>query len=926
MRKLNFAIFAITLLLLSISIVNASGEFDVFAQSKDLSICSCSPFIDQLLIRNLDSSENTFYITISGSGAKYITSVPQPFKIDSYGSKEVTIGGAIPCGINEDLELQITILTAKYTNKTILRELSAIKCDPIGIFAKGLETTSTPCTQENFKFAIKNQATYKETFSIATIDSLSDFVDLPNNFSLLPNEIKEFTVPVKLSCDYNGEQIIPLTVKSKYTPVEKTLDLKLNIESSYDFEITGDDSIEQCTEDISQIKVKITNKFKDTNNFSVALTGHDFLTLNETSFSLESLETKEIILTLDTKDYTTTGDYNFDVVVQEKLGQTTKDFSFSIKLNDCYDFKTNLKIESDVLCQYEKEYDFTVENVGDSENFNIYFDKEYPFLTIDEATFDLDSKDSKDLLLKLDPTKGESGTYNISVITVLGEGTHKTIKTSSFVVELLPLDTCYQSNLFVGQTIFEEQGIINFVLKNYGFYDDTIKLNLTASNEFTISTDEIELPKDAVRVFNISFVPTNKTEYKTYDLDLLLTGVNSENVQEKIIKITYDKAGTFTSRLIALLAIFLVVGIFAGMKSKENSHGRKVIAVVFLLSVIIAIISIFLINKMSIILQTIIFVLCSIGMFLLSYLLVKVIKTIDFKKPKQQTDIKQPRKRSKKSINIFEYIFYAIIIAGLSSVAVLVPQLTGFALLAVGIFVSVAAIIKYFTLRKEKIKTVIVPITKEGKVVKKSLLKKVAKEAKPKQKPKPKQPRKPINFVPLFKILGVLLILFFSGFGIYESLNTHRIIAEQEVDTFLNQSMFYGEPKIIELGKYFKDPDNDTLTYNITTTNSTLKTQVLDELLYLNPKETGIFTYAITASDDKGANSVSPDIILNVKTARLSLLGMFLLSISFAIGLTNLILIFIVIGLVLLALIKILGTKKEPKKEKQVTKRNKKRK
>lgn len=927
MRKILFSLLLLFVLLFNF--VSAQEDFQIFSQSKDLTVCSCSNQINLLTIQNTGDFVSIYTLEVSGTGAKYVNQLPYSFTLGPGDKNTLSQVFSVPCETEGNFPVNIRVATTSGIIKEFTQDLNVKTCNPIKVYVKNISQTIEPCQNANFELILENIAPYTEIYELTSLK----YSEYSTNFlpiTLKPGQKSKIPLEYDFTCDKHGVYNLPFSIFAQNTKVQVVIPFNLTINSDYKYEIKINDPSTQCTEFKEEYNLEITNNFNKANNFTIDLTGPRFIGTNTDFVSLNPGESETVKLIIDPrKSDNLLGQHNVSIKVQDSLGKTKKEFDVSVDLEDCYAIDLDLKVLNARACGKDKKYDLNIHNIGKAENINVYFDKEYDFLSFEKSSFDLEENQKEHTFVVLDSDKAKPGKYKIGIIATLENNKTSTLKTQYFNLEIVEPESCYDIDVTAFKKYIESnEDRIPLKIKNVGFYNQDIKLELD-NNNFSLSNKSLELAEDQTKLITLFFNNKNLSP-DAYYLNLKISGEDNSTYEKEII-IRYNPKNTMIKTYLFVLLVFVLLGILFAIKmSKKMQSLVKKLTIIKTISILVLMALLFILRDkfafLSIYFSYLLLFLLAGLITILSYHITKVLI-----KKTSKIKIKINTKKLKK---VLFFTFISLALIGFILIIIFMPQYLDYGLLLIILILVVLGIIKI--VRIQKIKKSLEVVTKKDNTKSKS--NKKTKATKPKRVSTDNQFSDYINkikenkFTVLKTVLILFLILLFS-FVMYKTYDVKSRYSEQLEDDFLNQKVFLGETKTIKLSNHFIDPDNDTLYFNVSVKKGLVKTQIKNaDVLSIKGIATGFDNLTIVASDLKGGSIESPTIQIQVLEQRFNSFERLILNITNTFGTINFILAFLVLLLVVIVVVRLdkanLKNKHKPVNRnvvvKKVTKKSKK--
>lgn len=498
-----------------------SRDFSVFSKNSEINICSCSGFIDRLVIQNTGNIKETYEIYTD----KDYSSVSHERVTLSPGQYTIIINYIIPgCNEFED-ELRATITSSNGISKELTQKINVALCKNINASVQIQDTKTYPCTPVKGKLNLTNNLNFPEIYTLNSKilkDSIT-FSENPLNISAFGKKSINFTILT--SCDKYGIFNESIIISTEYTKLEERIPINLNIEKRYRYDVTSPDSFEACNNLETWIPITIKNNENFENTFKITTPYNFWFKVQNSTLTLSPNEAKTTYIIAKPK-WRKAGLIYIQYTVTSELGNEKIKKYVIVNIPDCH--KTNIIADKEkTICSNEKEISFTLQNLGSKEaNYNITISG------FDEKIFKkaiIGPNDTVEIPIFLNLTDRKQ-TYYLKIKAFDGYFS----KTAKMTLNTKPLFDCYKAEIIAPSTInVDKSGALNNItIKNIGIRTGDYKLTLNAPVWVKISRDEITLKQDKSDEIKLLTAPKNITgRYKSM---LTATELNSGQKYTKL--------------------------------------------------------------------------------------------------------------------------------------------------------------------------------------------------------------------------------------------------------------------------------------------------------------------------------------------------------------------------------------------------------
>jgi len=358
--------FVLTLFLLFSAIVNAVDEInenvvinevkeDFYAYSKNvfINLNQGSVFVNKIYIKNTGQLNSFYSIKQEGSGKKFSSLSVDSFSLDK--GKEGVIYNYINIPFDSEdgvYVLKTEISTALGLKKVLVQEIKVERKNNIRLMIENKSIKIKPCKVAVFKLKLFNPANFLEIYNLKTESKeLGKFITLSQKEAVLPeNASMDVFLNVNPSCDVYGNYTIPLIIETRYNKLKAKIDLNLEIERDYDFDVRFGDyggnktsfkehygAYELCEFEKKKIPVKVMNKADVVNGYLIKLINKPkFVSLDYNKIeNLAKNKSVLIYINLDPKD-SLNKTYNLSFYIASSYGNIKKEADLSMRVSNCY--------------------------------------------------------------------------------------------------------------------------------------------------------------------------------------------------------------------------------------------------------------------------------------------------------------------------------------------------------------------------------------------------------------------------------------------------------------------------------------------------------------------------------------------------------------------------------------------------------------
>ncbi len=298
--------------------------------------------------------------------------------------------------------------------------------------------TTNPCTSTQFSLKVSNTGVYANTYSLNILEHHEYVTVSENSFNLNPGETKQLFVFANFPCEVYGTQNFELLLKSTSSGTKANIPLTVNILKAYDYSISTLNSYEICELLNSTLVLSIKNNAGVNNFYNLKAKGVDFVTPRKTNINLVPGQESHILLNLKPMQESI-GVYDLTIISKSNHGEITKKLITKINVIKCLDPVVIVPTDKSI-CAEKSSFLFEVINNGSfEETFN--FEISPDFITLENNNLTLNSRDSKLLTLTINPPS-EDNDYLVNLKTTLSD--RPVALSQAFNLRVFSPETCHK--------------------------------------------------------------------------------------------------------------------------------------------------------------------------------------------------------------------------------------------------------------------------------------------------------------------------------------------------------------------------------------------------------------------------------------------------------------------------------------------------
>lgn len=278
------------------------------------------------------------------------------------------------------------------------------------------------CTSQTYNLTIQNTGEQPANYQISIDGTASDFVRFSaTEFSLQPQQIGIIAESFTMPCDQKAEST--LNIYFNDGEQEKVLAQEIAVTTPDTLNFTIDQTsavIKPC--ETATYKINITNPANFTEIYTIDATGHPNVHVTQKNLVLLPYQQKTVDIAITPDDCTQSGSFPLTVTLQSEKSAQTKEISLEfiitptdipVLAEDVTTIRTDLN---------DSTAELTIRNIGDRITQYTLSIEELQWASITPKTTSLNPGQSTTLALRLNPPAGTSkGKYPLTLIATVQE-------------------------------------------------------------------------------------------------------------------------------------------------------------------------------------------------------------------------------------------------------------------------------------------------------------------------------------------------------------------------------------------------------------------------------------------------------------------------------------------------------------------------
>lgn len=538
------SVVAVLLLLLVIVLQPVAAEFTAMAKHKELALCSCATYANDVSIINQETSSAAYSVSHPKTPS-WVSTSPSSITLKANAKGTLRNILAVPCNVKGTYELHNRIASGN-EQKELVQIMKVDRCPNTQVTLPTEEASYCACTPSSYTFELANVGSFEETYLLNT-SPYSEYATFNENpVTLAAYGKKNITLSLELPCEISGDQTLNLIFFATKNNVGSKLAIPLNARACKDITMSIEGPENMCAGASATAKITVKNLGDKKTNLNLAsdiswLEAKENITLDagqEETFSVKIQPPEHI-----------SGIFSIPVSAMSgpAIAASTK---MSLEVKQCYTMQWNVPQVTACNGKYTTaEMEFI--NLGE-EKASFTLAKESPdWITTKDKKVTLEPKETKKVTITIAPRDQEPGEYG-AMWKLTGQNGFVQEKTMS--VSVSSKENCALVNIYptTDLKLPYEHKQTPLVVENLGYSTQSYIFALEASNWITLHPTHMTLAAGEKGVLYLETNPTEGIESGQYKFSIT-THTSGEDL-------AYTKSMTLTLRKYNLGWIFWLVG------------------------------------------------------------------------------------------------------------------------------------------------------------------------------------------------------------------------------------------------------------------------------------------------------------------------------------------------------------------------------
>lgn len=392
------------------------------------------------------------------------------------------------------------------------------------------------CESRADRFTVTNTGNFPATYDVSVAAEQPWFHSSIKEFTLSQGEDFEFLVYAEPPCGVVGTYTYSVRIASSYGR-ERVITRTLDVKHCQNLFLTVDGGTNEsnlCQPLTYNLALKNVAEFADTFHLDFG-SFNEFADLKDRDFYLVPDQSEQLNVTI-TPPCSLFGPVEIPFIVSSEKNKVTEQRTANVEIKNEFDHEIAIDTQAEFCSRTQNEYTFTVTNLIDVPNEYDIIVTGPGFVDYDDRHISLDGYESKNITLKLNPKKGQEGTYTLKVRVNSKLGNIKKIREMD-----VDVFDCYAFNLgFVDQPVaadgaFEDQaccGEKEYTLnvRNSGQTEETYNIDAQGPSWFSPEEQTIRLKPSENR--NVKIKARLPCTDDTYEIPVKVSLTENPDISE----------------------------------------------------------------------------------------------------------------------------------------------------------------------------------------------------------------------------------------------------------------------------------------------------------------------------------------------------------------------------------------------------------
>ncbi len=351
-NTIAFCALSVIFVIFFASLVSAFQDFDSFVSSESVDVLQCSSQKSSFTVSNLGDEPIDISVSFAGSPAQWISIANDLFNLGVGEQKEVEYIVDVPCdarlGSNK-IKIVIDAFDLGLQN-VVPVVFNVQKPQNVDIIPNVFSQSISPCSAAFFNLTIQNTGDFEESYSFS-ISPFSEAQILPSDVVLSSGQKQDVLIGfIPDDCSFFGEVPISFTAIAKKTGVSASIDLSLLIDSADVLTISGGVNRIITNHSVSTARLFATNEGSNFAQYNLSIDGPSWVKLDFTTLKVNGSSSQGFNLILSPDVSVKAGEYPVVISAASKISSRIYSKDIMIKVTgDGVFSKLFSKIKSFVL-------------------------------------------------------------------------------------------------------------------------------------------------------------------------------------------------------------------------------------------------------------------------------------------------------------------------------------------------------------------------------------------------------------------------------------------------------------------------------------------------------------------------------------------------------------------------------------------------
>ncbi|MFW5746037.1 MAG: hypothetical protein ACOCWQ_00625 [Nanoarchaeota archaeon] len=402
-----FSLVAILLIaFLTLPLSSAQDSYTLQAQGSTVRMDACSIVSERITLRNTGSNVIRPKLTAGSEVEEWVDIVPSSKLLAPGEELQSTVFIHAPCRKEGVYDLKIHVENTE-TPKVLQQQLIVEQAQTIRFSIGKAQISTCPCEPVEIPYTLTNPSGFAETYRISAAHE--EYVFLPNNIRIAPGESIQGVVRFMAKCQDYGDYSDIFLIEAQNSGARAAVSVAAEVDPCYDFTLESPDNVMVCDNSITFIPVNLTNIADIPNTYRFTIReGPEWAQLTGSEVSL--LPGQSGLAYVQTFPRQGLGNDSLLIAARSEMGNLQASKRIRIDVPVCYAVNISTTSRFDV-CEEVARIPVSISNLG---RYNVTYNMSLQgplFTSLDQGQIRVPAGTSQNLTFIVNATAVKQGEY-----------------------------------------------------------------------------------------------------------------------------------------------------------------------------------------------------------------------------------------------------------------------------------------------------------------------------------------------------------------------------------------------------------------------------------------------------------------------------------------------------------------------------------